>query len=101
MSTTAQNISQEEFDRRTSEVRDTPEYKAARRAAEIAYELGVLVREAREARGWTQAELAGRAGMKQHAISRFEAGDGVPTIQTLNRIADALDAELNIGLVSA
>jgi len=97
----ARNISQEEFDRRSAEVRATPEYQAAYRAAQIAYELGTQVRVAREKRGWTQTELAARAGMRQHAISRFEAGDSVPTIQTLERIAAALDVQLTIELASA
>lgn len=90
------HITQQEFDRRSEEVRATPEYQAAYRAARIAYELGKKVREAREARGWTQAELAERAGMKQHAISRFEAGDVVPTLTTLDRIAAALESHLTI-----
>ncbi|MEU1982528.1 MULTISPECIES: helix-turn-helix domain-containing protein [Nocardia] len=90
------SISQEEFDRRSAEVRATPEYQEAYRSAQIAYELGKKVREAREARGWTQAELARRAGMKQHAVSRFEAGDVVPTLTTLDRIASALESHLTI-----
>lgn len=89
-------VTQKEFDRRSAEVRATPEYQAAYRAAQIAYELGKKVREAREERGWTQTELAHRAGMKPHAISRFEAGDVVPTLATLDRIAAALDAHLTI-----
>lgn len=90
------SISQEEFDRRSAEVRATPEYREAYRSAQIAYELGKKVREAREARGWTQAELARRAGMKQHTVSRFEAGDVVPTLTTLDRIASALESHLTI-----
>ncbi|MFE7743402.1 multiprotein-bridging factor 1 family protein [Nocardia sp. NPDC057455] len=93
-------ITQKEFDRRSAEVRATPEYQAAYRAAQLAYELGKKVREAREQRGWTQTELARRAGMKQHAISRFEAGDSVPTLQTLDRIAAALEVHLNIGFAA-
>ncbi|MBH0777247.1 helix-turn-helix domain-containing protein [Nocardia bovistercoris] len=101
MTTTERKISQEEFDRRSAEARANPEYQAAYRAAEIAYKLGEQVRQAREARGWTQSELAKRAGMKQNAISRFEAGDGVPTIQTLDRLAGAFGVQLNIGVTPA
>ncbi|MFI7528189.1 multiprotein-bridging factor 1 family protein [Nocardia salmonicida] len=99
--TKERNISQEEFERRSAEVQATPEYKAAYRAAQLAYQLGEKVREAREARGWTQTELAKRAGMKQNAISRFEAGDGVPTLQTLDRLVSALDVHLTLGLAHA
>ncbi|MGN2635409.1 helix-turn-helix domain-containing protein [Nocardia takedensis] len=101
MTTAGRNIGQEEFDRRSAETRATSEYQVAYRAAEIAYRLGEQVRRVREARGWTQSELAKRAGMKQNAISRFEAGDGVPTIQTLDRIAGALNVQLHIELMSA
>lgn len=101
MTTTARKTSQEEFTRRSAETRATTEYQTAYRAAEIAYRLGEQVRQAREARGWTQSELAKRAGMKQNAISRFEAGDGVPTIQTLDRLAGALEVKLNIELTPA
>ncbi|TCJ89961.1 helix-turn-helix domain-containing protein [Nocardia alba] len=101
MTTTGRKTSQEEFNRRSTEVRATPEYQAAYRAAEIAYRLGEQVRQAREARGWTQSELAKRAGMKQNAVSRFEAGDGVPTIPTLERLAGALEVQLSIELTPA
>ncbi|MBP2321759.1 ribosome-binding protein aMBF1 (putative translation factor) [Kibdelosporangium banguiense] len=67
-------------------------------AARIAYELGKAVREMREQRGWTQAELAGLAGMTQSAVARFEAGGTVPTIPVLERLAHALEAELVVRL---
>ncbi len=38
-----------------------------------------LIREAREARGLSQAELAFRAGTSQQTISRLERGDEDPT----------------------
>ncbi len=86
---------------RAGTFRDSPEYKAAFRAAQIAYALGNSVRESRERLGWTQADLAAKAGMKQSAVSRFEAGDAIPTVQTLIRIADALGMRLGIRFVSA
>ena len=39
-----------------------------------AKDLGLLVRDRRKAIGWTQAELAGRAGVKPLWISQFERG---------------------------
>src|SRR5437879_6473436 len=63
-------------------------------ATRLAYELGRAVREMREQRGWTQAQLAEAAGMSQPVVARFEAGGTVPTIPVLDRLANALDAQL-------
>jgi transcriptional regulator with XRE-family HTH domain len=49
-----------------------------------------LIREAREAQGLTQVELAAKAETTQGTISRIEAGTIVPRLDTLQRIAEAL-----------
>ena len=41
--------------------------------------------------GLTQAQLGARCGMADSAIRRYESGRGNPTINTLERIATALD----------
>jgi ribosome-binding protein aMBF1 (putative translation factor) len=64
--------------------------------ARLAYELGRTVRALREQRGWSQAQLAAAAGMTQSAVARFEAGGTVPSIRVLDRLAQALDAELTV-----
>ena len=43
-------------------------------------------------------QLAKLAGTKQPAISRLERGDSNITINTLRRVADALNADLDISL---
>ncbi|NKY84269.1 helix-turn-helix domain-containing protein [Nocardia veterana] len=91
---------QKDFDAVLAAKRATPEYRAAYRAAQLAHTLGVQIRAAREARGWSQTELAARAGLRQHAVSRLEAGDVVPTLTTLERIAEALEAELSVSLAA-
>jgi ribosome-binding protein aMBF1 (putative translation factor) len=73
-----------------------PGAKDAYQAARLAYELGRAVRELREQRGWSQTGLARAAGMTQSAVARFEAGGTVPTLPVLDRLAQALDAELNV-----
>ena len=53
---------------------------------------GVLmlrIRQERERRGWTQRQLAERAGVPQPTISRFEAGVRKLDLDALERIAKA------------
>ena len=57
--------------------------------------LDVLLRARKEA-GLTQAELAQRCGMDQGDISRIERGSTSPTARTLQRVAEALDADLRL-----
>ncbi len=52
----------------------------------------------RRALGLTQGELAGRASMSPSLISRIESGRQPPTVRTLMRLADALGANLTVGL---
>lgn len=67
-------------------------YERARRAFELAEEIRGL----RERIGLSQAELARRIGSTQPAVARLEAGGVAPTIETLERIADALELNLDV-----
>jgi transcriptional regulator with XRE-family HTH domain len=75
---------------------DEPGAREAYEAARLAFELGRTVRELRERRDWSQADLARAARMTQSAVARFEAGGTVPTLPVLDRLARALDAELTV-----
>jgi transcriptional regulator with XRE-family HTH domain len=44
----------------------------------------------REARGWTQAQLAERAGFSRAYVARLEIGRHDPTLSTLETLAKAL-----------
>ena len=55
-------------------------------------EIGKTIRRARRAMGWTQRELAQRAGMGQSHVLRVEQGSDV-RLSTLQRLAEALGAE--------
>ena len=66
-------------------------------AARLAFELGRSVRELRERRSWSQAQLAKASGMTQSAVARFEAGGTVPTLPVLERLAAALEVSLKVG----
>ena len=54
--------------------------------------------EQRRARGLSQKELAELTGTTQSAIARLESGGRPPRIDTLLRIAEALDCELIVDL---
>ena len=56
------------------------------------------VAERRLARGLSQQELADLCGTTQSAIARLESGGRPPRIDTLLRIANALDCELIVRL---
>lgn len=75
---------------------ETPEqtrgYHAAERAIQVAREVHAL----RVRRGLSQRELAERTGTTQSAIARLESGVISPSLPTLDRIANALGAELHV-----
>jgi predicted transcriptional regulator len=56
------------------------------------------VAERRTELGLSQRELAGLTGTTQSAIARLEAGGRPPRIDTLLRIANALDCDLIVEL---
>ncbi|MEO3853766.1 helix-turn-helix transcriptional regulator [Acrocarpospora sp. B8E8] len=81
-----------------AEIMSRPGAGAAYEAARIRFELGEAVRLRREELGLTQTELAERAGLKQPAVARFEAGGTMPTIPMLERLAEALELRLSVKL---
>jgi DNA-binding XRE family transcriptional regulator len=62
------------------------------------YEIIEAVIAARIEKQMTQAELAERADTKQSNISRFESGNYNPSVEFLQKIAGALDKQLEITL---
>ena len=53
--------------------------------------IGEALRKARKAKGLTQSELAARLGVTQPFIGNYERGLRKPKLETLKRIASALD----------
>jgi len=56
--------------------------------------IGNLIRDARQHRALTQAQLAGLLGTSQSAVNRIERGHQNLTLEMLARIGEALDSEL-------
>lgn len=57
----------------------------------IARELGELIAERRNDRGWKQEQLAGGLGVTQGTVSRWESGERYPSIEMLKKLARVLD----------
>lgn len=58
-------------------------------------ELGDRVRNTREQHGWTQAQLAERAGVSRPTVARIEGKQDVSTV-TLTKVARALGLVLTL-----
>jgi transcriptional regulator with XRE-family HTH domain len=54
---------------------------------------GAIVRELREAHGWTQEELAERSDMNASYLGFVERGDNVPTLTIIIQIAGGLNVD--------
>jgi ribosome-binding protein aMBF1 (putative translation factor) len=76
--------------------RVAPAAGADRAVFEQAYDVAMQVVELREKHGLTQAQLAVLSGIDQGDISRIERGATSPTARTLQRVADALGADLRL-----
>jgi HTH-type transcriptional regulator/antitoxin HipB len=77
---------------------DRPEAAEAYEQTRLRFELAEAVRLRREQLGWSQRQLAQRAGMTQPGVARFEAGGTTPTLPLLERLADALGLRLTVTL---
>jgi HTH-type transcriptional regulator/antitoxin HipB len=63
------------------------------------FKIGVMLRQAREAAGLTQEELARRLKTKKSAISRIENHAEDIKLSTLEKVAIALGKQLQISIV--
>jgi transcriptional regulator with XRE-family HTH domain len=85
--------------------RELSDQRARSETADAAYESEAriaafreLVHRLRTEAGLTQAELAERMGTTQSAIARMEGGGTRPTLDTLEKIASAVGADLVVGV---
>lgn len=75
-----------------------PEFREQYEALEPEYQLAAALIRLRLAKGLTQEELASLLHTKQESIARLESGSSLPSLSMVKRVADALDADLEIKL---
>lgn len=75
-----------------------PETDSAYNDLEEEYVLIASIMRARLEKGLSQAELAARMGTTQGNISRLESGRYNPSVKFLQRVARALEKELEVTL---
>jgi transcriptional regulator with XRE-family HTH domain len=84
---------------RADDLFDAIEQDAAYREAVKEFDAGfILARNVLRLRvhnGWSQEELARRAEMRQPRIAELESGKGNPRLDTITRIAAALDVSID------
>lgn len=75
-----------------------PEYRAEWERTALAREVSELLVGYRVKHDISQTELAKRLGTGQAKVSRLEAGEHTPNLQTLKKIATVLEIDLTIVL---
>ena len=85
----------------TMSANERAEFDAAFAVARLALEVGEKVRDAREAAGLTQRDLAARMSTSQAAVARLEAGGTSATLTTLHKAAAAIDMTVTVNLAPA
>ena len=78
------------------ELEAQPGFKEAQEETRLEYEVARALIKARIERGLTQAEIAKRMNTKQSVISRVENAKTVPSLSFLKRLAQVLDASLQV-----
>jgi DNA-binding XRE family transcriptional regulator len=75
-----------------------PEFVKEYKALEPEFKLAANLISLRLAKGLTQEDLAKMLNTKQESIARLENGGSLPSLSTMKKLAEALDAELEINL---
>jgi len=75
-----------------------PQFREQYDALEPKYRLAAALIRLRLAKGLTQEQLATLLNTKQESIARLESGSSLPSLTTVRRVANALDAEVEINL---
>lgn len=83
-----------------NELLANPEVKAEYDRLAPEYALAHELIAARVRAGLSQAQLAERMNTTQSTIARLESGKSLPSIRTLNRIAEATNSRASVTLTS-
>ena len=75
-----------------------PEFRREYEALEPEYKLASALIRLRLAKGLTQEQLAQLLNTKQESIARLGSGGSLPSLSTVRKVAEALDAEVEINL---
>ncbi|MCD8099864.1 MAG: helix-turn-helix domain-containing protein [Oscillospiraceae bacterium] len=84
------------FDDYLQERLQDPEFKAEYDALEPEFSLIRAMLDARREAGLTQKQLSERTGISQSDISKFETGNGNPSLKTLQRLAAGMGMKVKI-----
>lgn len=87
------------FNEYLNEQLNDSEFKKEWDALEVEFSIVQALIDARESSGLTQSELAKRTGIAQGDISKFENGNGNPSVKTLKRLAQGMGKTLKIEFV--
>jgi DNA-binding XRE family transcriptional regulator len=77
-----------------------PEFAAGYKRHLLAIQVAEALHDLREKKKLTQGQLAAKAGMKQHGISRIEKGEHAMTLDTVGRLAAAMGCSVKLQFVS-
>ncbi len=58
-------------------------------------ETGKIIATLRDAKGWSQTDLANNSGVSRVMIGKYERGEAVPSIDAAKKIADAFEVSLD------
>lgn len=76
-----------------------PAFKKEYDALDTEFEIVRALMDARIKSGLTQKELSERTGISQSDISKFENGNGNPSLRTIQRLADGMGMKLRLEFV--
>lgn len=85
-----------DFQTHKKQLMQNPAFRKAHKESELEYQVARVLIKARLERGLTQKELAEKLHTRQSVISRVENAKTVPSLSFLKRLAQVLNASLQV-----